>query len=113
MEARKCGRCFRSDYCSLKALAEQTLPWVVKALRFDGTDWDKAHRVRRALRGCGGCPGYVEDWELAGAIDRRDLPSLVESIIHSPRVTLELLCGPCRHYQGPQLGRGERAGCAA
>jgi len=108
MAGGKCGRCLRSGECSLRALAEQTLPWVVAALRFDGTDWDKAHRVRRALRGCGGSPGYIEDWELAGAVAQNEIRRLVETIIKSPRVTLDLLCEPCLHYQGLPLDRGER-----
>lgn len=79
------------------------MPWVVAALRFDGTDWERAHRVGRALRGSGGSPGYVEDWELAGAVDEDDVRRLVDRIVRAPRVTLALLSEPCRHYQGPRV----------
>ena len=82
-------------------MAELTLPWVVEARGGGGTDWDRTQRIRRVLRGCGESPGFVEDWLLAGALDRSDVDALVDAIATKPLVTLAHLCRPCRQYRGP------------
>jgi len=76
---------------------------VEEALQCDGTDWDRSHAVRRALRGCGSSPGFVEDWLFDGAMTPHDVTMLVESIVSGCRVELAHLCCACRHYLGPDL----------
>ncbi len=73
---------------------------VIKARR--RSDGEREVHVRRALRGVGSCPGFVEDWELAGAIAREDVPGLIERVLATAEVSLAVLCDPCRHYVGPE-----------
>jgi len=82
-------------------MAEQTLPWVQRAHSAGGSDWERAHRIRRALRGSSKSPGYIEDWQLAGALGVEDIRVLIEMIIQASDVSLALLCHPCRNYSGP------------
>jgi hypothetical protein len=74
---------------------------VVQANEEGTNDWERTHAVRRALRGNGACPGYVEDWLVAGAMAERDVELLVESIVARAQVDMGVLCSSCRHYVGP------------
>lgn len=103
MDQAKCTYCRRRDDCALKELAMLTMPWVEEALRCEGTEWDRAHAVRRALRGCGCSPGFVEDWLFDGAMTPNDVTVMVELIVRGGAVELAQLCGACRHYSGPEL----------
>jgi hypothetical protein len=91
----------RREVCSLRSLPEKTLPWVVEAHRSPGSEWDRTHRIGRALRGCGSSPGYVEDWRIAGALSAEDVSELLRSIVENQDVSLAHLCSFCRQYQGP------------
>lgn len=103
MDQAKCTHCQRRESCTLREHALLTLPWVAEALSCNGTDWDRSHAVRRALRGSGSSPGYVEDWLFAGAMTLQDISDLVESIVQGCEVDLATLCIACRHYLGPSL----------
>lgn len=103
MTQLKCTRCHRDRECALRAMAELTLPWVQRALSSGGDDWDLRHSVRRALRGFGGSPGFVEDWLYEGAITSTAINEMLETILSSNEVSLALLTRDCRHYLGPQL----------
>jgi hypothetical protein len=110
MEQAKCESCHRRDDCALRDLLVLTLPFVVEA--YSGSDdgeWERVHAVRRALRGTGSCPGYVEDWILAGAMEARDVDGIVREIARLDGVDLAALCRPCRHYVGPQPAVAERS----
>lgn len=107
MTVLKCERCYRREVCSLRAMAELTLPWVAEALRGAGEDWEREQRVTRALRGCGESPGFVEDWRLSGALFHEDIAVIARLIAKSHEVTLAELCAHCRHYQGPVCEEGD------
>ena len=76
--------------------------WVIEAVRQGGSDWDRSHRMRRVLRGCGPSPGFIEDWQLAGALCSEDVAALVELVTKRRTVNLAHLCRFCRQYQGPE-----------
>ncbi len=103
MDLTKCTYCQRRADCALRDLAALTLPWVIEALQDECTDWDRAHAVRRALRGSGCSPGYVEDWKFVGAMTEADVTRLVEVVVRRGEVSFALLCSACRHYLGPEL----------
>jgi hypothetical protein len=104
MPMAKCERCMRREVCSLRSLPEMTLPWVVEAHGSTGSDWDRAQRIGRALRGCGSSPGYVEDWRIAGALSTDDVSELLRNLVVNRDVSLADLCNSCRQYQGPLFG---------
>ena len=109
----KCSRCHRRGTCSLRNLADLTLPWVEDALQSQGSDWDRAHAVHRALRGVGGSPGFVEDWLFEGALTKADVTELIDLIIEHNEVDLAILVRSCRHYVGPSIPEPERLAYAA
>lgn len=114
MTVLKCERCYRREVCSLRAMAELTLPWVEDALRGDGTDWEREQRVGRALRGCGDSPGFVEDWRLSGALFHEDIAVICREITRlKEEISLAKLCAFCRHYQGPVYEEQLSSGWAA
>jgi hypothetical protein len=94
-------------------MAELTLPWVAEASRASGTEWDRTHRIKRVLRGCGHSPGFVEDWKLAGALSSEDITEMVELVTNKQVVNLAHLCGFCRQYQGPAIEERRMGGWAA
>ena len=114
MTVSKCEQCFRHDVCSLRPLAELTVPWVIEEQNKPASSWEKQHNIKRVLRGSGYSPGFIEDWELAGAMSSEETKELVELVVKSKRVTLALLTLFCRQYQGPELVLTfEGDGCAA
>lgn len=103
MDQAKCTYCRRCDDCALKELAVLTMPWVEEALQCEGTEWDRAQAVRRALRGSESSPGFVEDWLFDGAMTPHDVTAMVELIVRGGVIELAHLCNACRHYSGPDL----------
>jgi len=105
----KCARCHRRNDCALHDLAVSTLPWVEEAHASEGSDWDRKNAVRRALRGGGESPGFIEDWLFEGAITRDDASAMAEKILRSNAVSLAHLTARCRHYVGPVVDNASLA----
>ena len=103
MTQAKCALCNRQNTCTLQQLAMRSLPFIRAARNTEGTDWDRAHAIRRAMRGHGGSPGFMEDWLFEGAITERDASGLIDSVLQTGNVDLAIISRDCRHYQGPEI----------
>ena len=114
MTVSKCEQCLRHDVCSLRPLAELTVPWVVEEQTKSASSWEKRQNIKRVLRGSGYSPGFIEDWELAGAMSADDTKDLVELVVKSRKVSLAQLTLFCRQYLGPDLSASRKDDdCAA
>jgi len=101
MFEQKCVQCIRREGCNLLDLAAGALASVALAQESPGTQWDRTHVVRRALRGNAESPGFVEDWVVDGAMSDDDVGALVDDIVRDVAVDLPLLARACRRYLGP------------
>lgn len=99
----KCEFCQRRSDCKLKDLVVLTLPWVVEAQQAEENDWERLHKIKRALRNGGGTSGFTDDWICVGAMTQQDVAELAEKIVRNSEVTLADLCAYCRHYLGPAI----------
>jgi hypothetical protein len=103
MNHARCDLCIRAHGCALRHMAALSLPHVAAAAVAPGSDSQREHLVRRALRGSGASPGFVEDWIFAGALVDADATRMTDAIVAQGRVDLALLSRDCRHYVGPAI----------
>ena len=97
----KCNKCHRNEYCLLKQHAIDSQPHIVKALKIEGSQWDRVHALKRACRGSGSSPGFLEDWIYESAITKIEAKKAIEIIVEKNSVDMNLFFDKCRHYKGP------------
>lgn len=95
----KCNKCHRSEHCKLRVHAMESQPWIKKALDKED-EWDKVHAVKRAMRGVGGGPGFIDDWIYEQVILRYEVEDIIKEIIKTGKVDMNLFFEKCRYYKG-------------